>query len=489
MRLTKRAMALAIAGLLAGGQAAIAQQPSRVTAPARTTAYEYDSYYAQEPESAAPEAAPPAAAPAAPASDACATGCGEKNGCGDSSGCASACGDDASPEMCHLFETCWTKKAGLQIGGWTTQSFTWNTSNPADRFNGPVTWLDQANQYQLNQQYLYIDRPTNTEGDGWDFGGRVDFLYGTDYRFTTEANLENRINSVNHPYMGLAIPQFYGEVAADNLKVKLGHFYSPVGYVVVPTINNFFNTLPYTFQYGEPFTHSGMLATWTANEHWTLGAGLIQGWDSFFGGPNPHLGSICTATWTGEKKDSFAWVWIQDHEPDANSAGVVAPTGGRVYTSRYLHTMVYTRPLTERLTWVAQSDLGVQGAAFGPGTQTARWYGLNQYLFYKVNNAWTWGASYEWFRDEEGFRVGAAVPSVFSPNSSGNAVGPGFAGNFCETTWGPQWRPGGSQNLLIRPNLRWDWYNGKANSAGQLPYDSGTRSQQFIWGTDVTLIY
>ncbi len=114
---------------------------------------------------------------------------------------------------------------------------------------------------------------------------------------------------------------------------------------------------------------------------------------------------------------------------------------------------------------------------------------MNQYLFYKVNDAWTWGISYEWFRDEEGFRVGSAVPSVFSPNSSGNAVGPGFAGNFCETTMGPQWRPGGSQNLLIRPNLRWDWYNGKPDAAGDLPYSAGTRSQQFIWGTDVTLIY
>ena len=47
MRLTKRAMALAIAGLLAAGQAAVAQQPPQGTVPARTTAYDYDSYYAQ----------------------------------------------------------------------------------------------------------------------------------------------------------------------------------------------------------------------------------------------------------------------------------------------------------------------------------------------------------------------------------------------------------------------------------------------------------
>ena len=251
--------------------------------------------------------APAEEPPAAPRSE---TAAARVHGCGERfrlwlgmRGCRAA---DAAPEMFHLFESSFTKKWGLVIGGWTTQSFTWNPYNPsngpnfqgrnATRFNGPVTWTDQANQYQLNQQYLYFDRPTNTGGDGWDLGGRVDLLYGTDYRFTTEAGLENKINSPNNPYMGLAIPQFYGEVAYNNLKVKLGHFYSPVGYFVVPTINNFFNTLPYTFQYGEPFTHSGFLATWTANEHWTLGGGLINGWDNFFGGPNPNLGSLTTAT-------------------------------------------------------------------------------------------------------------------------------------------------------------------------------------------------
>jgi Putative beta-barrel porin-2, OmpL-like. bbp2 len=335
---------------------------------------------------------------------------------------------------------------------------------------------------------LYFDRPTNTGGDGWDIGGRVDLNYGTNARFDTEAGLENKINSPNHPYMNLALQQFYGEAAYNNLKVKFGHFLSPVGYFVVPTPQNFFNSLPYTFQYGEPFTHTGMLANWTPSEHWTFGAGFARGWDNF-GNANPHLCSITTATWTGNNNDSFAWVWIQSHEPDANSGGVDPPPGGRVYSSRYLHTLVYSRPLSEKVTWVAQSDLGVQGAAFGPGTRTARWYGLNQYLFYKVNDAWTWGIQYEWFRDEEGFRVGGLFPSVFNPNASGNAVGTGFAGNFSDINFGPQWRPNGSQNLLIRPNLRWDWYGGSTNGAGQLPYDNGTKAQQFIWGTDVVILY
>ncbi|HEY2837768.1 MAG TPA: outer membrane beta-barrel protein, partial [Pirellulales bacterium] len=205
----------------------------------------------------------------------------------------------------------------------------------------------------------------------------------------------------------------------------------------------------------------------------------------------PNLGLVGTLAWTGNHNDRLAFTFIQDHEPDYNSAGVTPPAGGRVYTSRYLQTLVYSKQFTDRFSWVAQSDLGVQGAAFGPGTRTARWYGLNQYWFYKINESWTWGLGYEWFRDEEGFRVGQVVPSVFNPNGRSSPVPGGFAGNFNQCTFGPQWRPNGSKNLMIRPNCRYDWYGGPTslNVPGALPYDSGTRSQQFIWGTDISLIY
>ncbi len=478
-------IACLVVSLVAGIQAAPAQQLSQLAVPSPTTGNQYNNEFAGNAEGATGNVVPAA-------KDASATD-------GDTdSACADAAGDDAAPEMLRLFECCLTKRWGLNIGGWTAQSFTWNPQNPADRFNGPVTWLDQANQYQLNEQWLYFDRPTATGGDGWDAGGRVDINYGTNARFDTEAGLENRVNTPNNPYMALALQQFYGELAYNKLKVKFGHFLSPVGYFVVPTPQNFFNTLPYTFQYGEPFTHTGMLATWTASEHWAIGGGLIRGWDNF-SSANPNLGSLTTVTWTGDNKDSLAWVWVQSHEPNSVSGGAGPPPGGRVYTSRFLQTLVYTRPLTDKLTWIAQSDLGVQGAAVveavGPA-KTARWYGLNQYWFYKVNDSWTWGLSYEWFRDEEGFRVGNLMPSVFNPSNSswGNSganppVGPGFAGNFNDINFGPQWRPRGSQNLLIRPDLRWDWYGGSRNPQGQLPYDAGTRSQQFIWGTDVVILY
>lgn len=371
------------------------------------------------------------------------------------------------------------KKHDILVAGWIAQSYTYNPYNPSDGFNGPVTWLDQANKYQLNELYLYGVKPTDTKGSGWDLGGRVDLLYGTSYRWDTEAGLETHLNSGK--FYGLAIPQFYGEVAYNDLKVKIGHFISPVGFYTVGTYNNFFNTIPYTYQYGEPFTHTGFLANYQATDKLNLGAGLIHGWDAFDSSFNKWGGYLGTATLNGNADDSLAFVQVYSHEPTQNAA--------RPFTQRYFQTLVYTRPLkkiSDKLTYVAQSDFGVQGQATMTG-KTARWYGFNQYLYWKKNDLWSWGVNFEWFRDEEGFRVTAPVPSPGSPNATGWPRAPGFAGNFYQITFGPRWTP--LPNLVVRPNFRADWYHGPNNSENLRPYDGGKRNLQQILATDVIVTF
>ena len=81
-----------------------------------------------------------------------------------------------------------------KIGGNIDQSFTANWSSPRDRFNGPVTWTDRSNEYQLNQAWLYFERATDTTKKDWDLGGRFDGFLGSNARFDTETGLENNIS-------------------------------------------------------------------------------------------------------------------------------------------------------------------------------------------------------------------------------------------------------------------------------------------------------
>ena len=80
---------------------------------------------------------------------------------------------------------CPPRCGGITFGGWLDQGVTANGRYPVDRFNGPVTFNDRDGEYQMNQLWLYAEKETNTGGYGWDVGGRVDFMYGTDWRFTS----------------------------------------------------------------------------------------------------------------------------------------------------------------------------------------------------------------------------------------------------------------------------------------------------------------
>uniref|UniRef100_UPI0035AE06F2 outer membrane beta-barrel protein n=1 Tax=Nitrosomonas sp. TaxID=42353 RepID=UPI0035AE06F2 len=76
------------------------------------------------------------------------------------------------------------KRSGLEIGGWINGGATYNANNPADGFNGAVTFADRANRFQLNQLNFFIERSVETDSKNWSIGGRFDFMFGTDAIYT-----------------------------------------------------------------------------------------------------------------------------------------------------------------------------------------------------------------------------------------------------------------------------------------------------------------
>ena len=160
------------------------------------------SYYEQ------PEAAQGSPSDVAPAQDGAmqdgACGC-DTNGCCDD-GCCSIwpCGCALADlgEANKLFDGCFAQCHEITAGGWLAQSYTWNPYVPRDRFNGPVTWTDRANEYQMNELYAFMGHATKTDGCGWDLGYRADALFGTSYRWSTSAGLENHFG--NGSFYGLS---------------------------------------------------------------------------------------------------------------------------------------------------------------------------------------------------------------------------------------------------------------------------------------------
>lgn len=370
----------------------------------------------------------------------------------------------------------WLECSGIKAAGWISQGFTWNPDSPDNRFNFPVTFNDRSNEYQMNQLYLYLERAVNTDSCAWDIGGRVDVLYGSDYYFTTAVGLEtNRDgtqdwNSDDGPRFqagaaalyGVALPQAYVEVFAplgNGVTVKMGHFYTPVGYETVTATGNFFYSHAFTHQYFEPFTHTGVIASYELNDSLKVSAGTTLGWDTF-DDPTNQLGFIGTMTWTLSESTSLFYGIVIGEEP-----GLV------VQDDRVYHSIYLTHKMCNGLTSVTGSDIFVQddGSTNNVGAiDDAEAYSIYQYFIYELSDCLSAGVRVEVARDDDNLRIAPA-----GGLTDGSL--------FSSLTLGLNWTP--TDTLRVRPELRWNWTD--FNIGPISAFDDFSDNNQFLASFDV----
>lgn len=228
---------------------------------------------------------------------------------------------------------------------------------------------------------------------------------------------------------------------------------------------NFFYSKSYRYQFAGPFTHWGGITTWTPNERWQFQTGLTNGWNGF-DRTTDRLGMLASAKYTSELWwTSFAITVGQDFNNTAGLPGV-APA----FTERDRYSWLVGLKMTSRLDYVFHQWLGIQDQALADGRQ-AQWYGIDQYMFYTINDRWKAGARFEWFHDDDGTRVGL--------NRASNPNNPPYVGNFYSLSFGVNYSP--TQNFIVRPEIRSDWYTG--NSVPR-PYQDGAKTSQLMLGLD-----
>ena len=358
---------------------------------------------------------------------------------------------------------------GFTLGGWLEQGITF-TNHPNDHFNGPVFTNNWNGEYQMNQFWMFLDRPAKNDGEGWAWGAHLDMLYGTDWRFGICHGLEDRINDFNRQSYGMVIPQAFVEVAYNDLNIKLGHYAGIFGYEVVAAPPNPFYSHSYALAFSEPILVTGALAEYKLSEQWAILGGIDRGWMTFED-INEIWDFMGGVRWTSRnKKTSVAY---------SLNTGPEDPAG---VEQRTVTSLVFKHQFTERFEYVLQNDMGEQNNTPVTG-RTAAWYDIDQYFLYKLRDHWSANLRAEWFQDTNGVRV--AGPPV----DDGMRIWPlgGFAGNFYEVTAGVNWRPNG--NIIFRPELRYDWYAGPTNATGQLPFNNGHSSSQFLVAADLIFAF
>jgi len=358
----------------------------------------------------------------------------------------------------------------VRLYGWVDGGYMGNTSSPVSQFNGPYSAVD-IDRAQFNQTYLILEAPRPADAS-FGVGFRADALYGSDFWLAQSAGFEldrDGSNHWNNGYYGIAIPQAYVDVGNDELSVRAGHFYTLVGYESVASANNFFYTHSYSYQFATPFTHWGAIAAWNADDNVKIEAGAVNGWDALDAVQN-HVSFIGRATYTSDENDWWASASIVRGLEPTNQAHLVQVQNAVANRTRY--SIIFSKRLDPQVEYVFYHWLGMQEDG-SPTGSAAWWYGIDQYLYYLFSDTLRFAARFEWFRDEEGTRVGVN-------NRPANPNNPPLPGNYFAISLGMNFLP--TANLTIRPEARYDAVNGPS-----LPYADGTKKYQMLLGLDAIM--
>ncbi|WP_298861870.1 porin [uncultured Gimesia sp.] len=402
----------------------------------------------------------------------CDTGCTDPNTC---CGEASSDDEDCCFKLSSVFDKCdgsnHLTDNGWKLSGWLEFGMTFNGNRPANDLNTPGVGFNQADsQFMMNQLYFVLEKDAAANEDCFGWGGRVDMVVGSDAQDTSTFGGPNgnpnfdgvwtSNNTATANQIGLAMPQMYASFYApigNGVTLNVGHFYTTIGYEVVPAPDNFFYSHAYTMQFNEPFTHTGALASTDLNDNVALTGGITTGWDDFENQNNKwsFLGLI---SWTSDSEDtSVAFSLSTGAENDA--------FGGT--SDLTVFSIVAQQKLSDKMSYVFQHDhmFFRNGDVADPG-QDAETYGINQYLYYDMCDSTRAGMRVEWWRDHNGTQLGTAGANYYEVTAGLN-----YKWNSC---------------LRIRPEVRWDW----SDNASPWTNSSGAaKNSQFTVGTDVILTF
>ena len=348
----------------------------------------------------------------------------------------------------------------IKVGGWWATGYSANEQPFSDSKGEALSFNDSTGNIDLHQAVIYFGKEAENDGCCWDWGFRFDMMYGTDSQktqaFANTDGIDNPRgfdNDWDHGRYGWAIPQLYGEVAVGKLSVIFGHFYKIAGYEVVPSPDNFFFSHSFTMFNAEPFTHTGALATYSANDNLTFYAGYTLGWDTGF--DQFSSGTTRDNAYTTNDGSNFLGGFSITNCCKTATFTYITTWGdfGWRGSDGYAHSMVLDLTLTDKINYVVQSDF-VSTNQFNEDT-----VGINQYLFYRVNDCLGAGMRFEWFKDDAfGANFGTVNDDVY------------------ELTYGVNFKP--HANLVVRPEVRHNW-----------EFDNGHDEDITVFGIDTVFTF
>jgi hypothetical protein len=438
-------------------------------AAAATIAAGWGTASAQTPAPAAP--APPAATEAAPAAPAA----------------APAAAADAPPPGYWI--------NGIHLSAQIEAGVTGNPDGPKNNFGQLFT--DKPNTVLLNQILLTANKPLDPKATDFDWGFKLQGMYGSDARYTQFLGELNRVNPNDRNQLDVveANVLFHLPVLFDGgVDIKAGQYSTPIGFETIDPSTNPFYSHSYIFNFGIPLKHTGILTTSHVSGLLDVYLGVDTGVNTTFGplgDNNSAIGFLGGVNLT--MMDGNLTVLALTHIGPENASRALSPAGFNADGYyRYLNDIIITYKATTELTFVTELNW-IRDDFDGIGTsgvpKTANGLGIAQYVAYTLSDTITLNGRAELYRDDNNFFVAAYQQnSSFIPAEQGFTAGVGalHATTYGALTAGVTYKPAGLPDvisgLLIRPEIRWDTDLGGAKAF------EGNNSQVTI-ASDVVLTF
>ncbi|MFN2622263.1 MAG: outer membrane beta-barrel protein [Chthoniobacterales bacterium] len=371
-------------------------------------------------------------------------------------------------------------KSRLAISGWIQSGITINPDSPKDNQNFGRFFDDRANEPLLNQLVLNFERVLVPKPGEFDWGFKVQMMYGSDTRFIHSLGLldDTATNSILQPDLVEAYLNLHFPILSEGgIDLKLGKFVTLEGAETIDPRTNFFYSHTYIFNFGIPLNHTGALATWHATSHINLVAGLTRG----------------VNTSVKDNNDSIAFhggigLDLNESKLVISAATHIGPeTPNNNHDQRYLNTITTTWKITDKLTSITDLNYARDAGA------DADAYGVAQYFTYAINSWLTAGIRGEVFRDDKAFyvvsfadyhdpmRLLAGEPTI-DPRTVG-----GGRNTFGAITIGLNIKPPMPKpiaGLTIRPELRFD-----RALIGTHPFNNSSDDRMFTAAIDAILTF
>ena len=362
------------------------------------------------------------------------------------------------------------KRSKVQIYGWINFSGNISTSDAGGKTqngNFPLIYDLRPNRMELNQIVLYLERlPDEAQTDHIDWGFRVSFLYGLDYRFTTSRGFFSDQLLKHNSYSGFDMPMIYFDLyipyVFQGMNIRIGRIISEPDIEAQLAPNNLMasHSLLYGF---DNYCQEGIFTTTKINDQWTIQAGISNGTDVTIWEDDP--GNQPTGTVMVQ--------WTSPNQMDSIYAGDNAFNNGEFgYNNLQQIVGTWTHKFNDKIYTATEAwymymndakshptkDVPFQGGSFPVRDGYAPEWAVLNYTMFRISRNAFFTVRNEYMNDKVGSRTG-------------------FATQYSEHSIGLTWWP--DKIITIRPELRFD------HSYDTRAYNNGRDHNQLAFVTDV----